>query len=58
MPTLVLLCVLVGLCALVLLVLLLLQRRQLRGLEALSRQLQNIAIGGSLRSRIDRKSVV
>ncbi|MFO1409150.1 MAG: hypothetical protein U1F06_02050 [Steroidobacteraceae bacterium] len=33
--------------------LLLMQRRQLRGLEALSRQLQNIAIGGSLRSRIE-----
>jgi diguanylate cyclase (GGDEF)-like protein/PAS domain S-box-containing protein len=53
MPTLVLLCVLVGLCALVLLVLLLIQRRQLRGLEELSTQLQNIAIGGSLRSRIE-----
>ncbi|MCC7464363.1 MAG: EAL domain-containing protein [Gammaproteobacteria bacterium] len=53
MPTLVLLCVLVGLCALVLLVLLLIQRRQLRGLEELAQQLQNIAIGGSLRSRID-----
>jgi diguanylate cyclase (GGDEF)-like protein/PAS domain S-box-containing protein len=53
MPTLVLLCVLVGFCALALLVLLLIQRRQLRGLEALSGQLQNIAIGGSLRSRIE-----
>ena len=53
MPTLVLLCVLVGLCALVLLVLLLMQRRHLRGLEELSRQLQNIAIGGSLRSRLE-----
>ncbi len=53
MSTLVLLCVLVALCALVLLVLLLLQRRHLRGLEELSRQLQGIAIGGSLRSRID-----
>jgi diguanylate cyclase (GGDEF)-like protein/PAS domain S-box-containing protein len=53
MPTLVLLCVLVGLCALVLLVLLLIQRRQLRGLEEMSRQLQTIAIGGSLRSRVE-----
>jgi diguanylate cyclase (GGDEF)-like protein/PAS domain S-box-containing protein len=53
MPTLVLLCVLVGFCALVLLVLLLIQRRQLSGLEALSRQLQNIAIGGSLRGRVE-----
>jgi diguanylate cyclase (GGDEF)-like protein/PAS domain S-box-containing protein len=53
MPTLVLLCVLVGFCALVLLVLLLIQRRQLGGLEELSRQLQGIAIGGSLRSRVE-----
>ena len=53
MPTLVLLCVLVGFCALVLLVLLLIQRRQLRGLEELSRQLQHIAIGGSLRGRVE-----
>ena len=53
MPTLVLLCLLVGICALVLLVLLLIQRRQLSGLEELSRQLQHIAIGGSLRSRVE-----
>jgi diguanylate cyclase (GGDEF)-like protein/PAS domain S-box-containing protein len=53
MPTLVLLCVLVGFCALVLLVLLLIQRRQLSGLEEMSRQLQHIAIGGSLRGRVE-----
>ena len=48
MSTLVLLCVLVGLCALVLLVLLLMQRRQRRGLEEFSRQLQGIAAGQGL----------
>jgi len=53
MPTLLLLCLLVGFCALVLLVLLLIQRRQLRGLDALSHQLQQIVIGGSLRSRVE-----
>jgi len=56
MPTLVLLCVLVGFCALVLLVLLLLQRRQLGGLEELAHQLQHIAIGGSLRGRVDLRT--
>ncbi len=56
MPTLVLLCLLVGICALVLLVLLLIQRRQLSGLEELSRQLQHIAIGGSLRSRVELRT--
>lgn len=53
MSTLVWLSVLVGFCALVLLILLLFQRRQVGGLEALSRQLQEIAGAGSLWRRVE-----
>lgn len=44
---------LLGLTALLLLVLLLLQRRELRAVAELSRQVQRIAIGGRLTARVD-----
>ncbi|HEY6482802.1 MAG TPA: EAL domain-containing protein [Steroidobacteraceae bacterium] len=47
-----LLCLLFALVAILLLVLYLLQRRELRGVEQLSQQLQRIAIGGRLEGRV------
>ena len=48
-----LLCILLALVATLLLILFGLQRRELRGVEQLSQQLQRIAIGGRLDGRID-----
>jgi diguanylate cyclase (GGDEF)-like protein/PAS domain S-box-containing protein len=53
MSILALLCVAFGLLALLLLTVHLLQRRQRLALEELGRQVQRIAVGGSLRSRIE-----
>src|SRR5580693_5378299 len=53
MSTIVLLCLLFGIAAILLLVLYFLQRRQLNALEQVSQQVQRVAIGGSLRNKID-----
>jgi diguanylate cyclase (GGDEF)-like protein/PAS domain S-box-containing protein len=53
MPILGLLCVLLTLIAVLLLVLYVLGRRELRGVERLTAQLQRIAIGGKLPGRVD-----
>jgi diguanylate cyclase (GGDEF)-like protein/PAS domain S-box-containing protein len=53
MSIIVLLCLLFGIAAILLLVLYFLQRRQLSALEQVSQQVQRVAIGGSLRSKID-----
>jgi len=49
----VLLCLVFGVAAILLLVLYFLQRRQLNALEQVSQQVQRVAIGGSLKSKID-----
>lgn len=49
----VLLCLTFGVAAILLLVLYFLQRRQLNALEQVSQQVQRVAIGGSLKSKID-----
>src|SRR5262249_25647100 len=51
-----LLCLLFALVATLLLVLYLVQRREIRGIERLSQQVQRIAIGGRLDGRIDLHS--
>jgi diguanylate cyclase (GGDEF)-like protein/PAS domain S-box-containing protein len=53
MSIIVLLCLLFGVAAMLLLVLYFLQRRQLNALEQVSQQVQRVAIGGSLKNRID-----
>jgi len=53
MSIIVLLCLLFGVAAILLLVLFLLQRRQLNALELVSQQVQRIATGDSLDSRIE-----
>jgi len=53
MSTIVLLCLLFGVAATLLLVLYFLQRRQLNALDQVSQQVQRVAIGGSLKSKID-----
>jgi diguanylate cyclase (GGDEF)-like protein/PAS domain S-box-containing protein len=53
MSTIVLLCLLFGLAAILLLVLYFLQRRQLTALEQVSQQVQRVAIGGSLKNRLE-----
>jgi diguanylate cyclase (GGDEF)-like protein/PAS domain S-box-containing protein len=53
MSTIVLLCLLFGVAAILLLVLYFLQRRQLNALELVSQQVQRVAIGGSLKNKID-----
>src|ERR1700722_1274668 len=53
MSTIVLLCLLFGVAAILLLVLYFLQRRQLNALEQVSQQVQRVAIGGSLKNRIE-----
>src|SRR5450755_1231188 len=53
MSTIVLLCLLFGIAAILLLGLYFLQRRQLNALDQVSQQVQRVAIGGSLKSRID-----
>src|SRR5580658_6676662 len=53
MSIIVLLCLLFGIAAILLLVLYFLQRRQLSALEQVSQQVQRVAIGGSLKSKID-----
>jgi diguanylate cyclase (GGDEF)-like protein/PAS domain S-box-containing protein len=53
MSLIVLLCLLFGIAAVLLLVLYSLQRRQLTALQHVSGQVQRIAIGGSLRSKLD-----
>jgi diguanylate cyclase (GGDEF)-like protein/PAS domain S-box-containing protein len=49
----VLLCLIFGVAAILLLVLYFLQRRQLNALEQVSQQVQRVAIGGSLKNKID-----
>ncbi len=53
MSIIVLLCLLFGVAAILMLVLFLLQRRQLNALETVSRQVQRIAGGGSLKKHIE-----
>lgn len=53
MPIIGLVCIFLGLVATLLLVLYLLQRRELAAVEQLSQQVQRIAIGGRLSSRVD-----
>lgn len=53
MSIIVLLCLLFGIAAILLLVLYSLQRRQLGALEQVSQQVQRVAIGGSLRTKLD-----
>jgi diguanylate cyclase (GGDEF)-like protein/PAS domain S-box-containing protein len=53
MSIIVLLCLLFGVAAILLLVLYFLQRRQLNALEQVSQQVQRVAIGGSLQSKVD-----
>ena len=53
MSIIVLLCLLFGVAAILLSVLYFLQRRQLNALEQVSRQVQRVAIGGSLKNKID-----
>jgi diguanylate cyclase (GGDEF)-like protein/PAS domain S-box-containing protein len=56
MSTILLLCLLFGLAAILLLVLYFLQRRQLSALEQVSQQVQRVAIGGSLKNKIDMQT--